>query len=231
MFIDANLAVYNTRHEDGWWPNIMQQTMIRAQTKLEFAWGLATRMADAINAAEPRDLQHARRDLDAIAEFARAAVFAAEAGAHDYGNGVWCCDLRPLAALRAALPMWFPRVNEIIRLIGSHNLLRRRRRGALADPKLRPLIDHYLRGAGVDAEQRAGCSGWPGISPAAPGSRNEQYERFYLGSGGAQPDACCTSRRRSRAGQPAGRPLPEGRARPDAAGVGSGWRACMMAAQ
>ena len=26
-------------------------------------------------------------------------------------------------ALRAALPFWFPRVNEIIRLIGSHNVL------------------------------------------------------------------------------------------------------------
>ena len=31
--------------------------------------------------------------------------------------------LKPLDALRAVLPYWFPRVNEIIRLIGSHNVL------------------------------------------------------------------------------------------------------------
>jgi 4-hydroxyphenylacetate 3-monooxygenase len=49
LFIDANLDVYNTVMKTTWWPNIMQQTMIRAQTKLEFAWGLATRMAEAIN--------------------------------------------------------------------------------------------------------------------------------------------------------------------------------------
>jgi aromatic ring hydroxylase len=28
----------------------------------------------------------------------------------------------PLHALRAMLPLWFPRVNEILRLIGSHNV-------------------------------------------------------------------------------------------------------------
>ena len=37
VFIDGNLAVYNTVMKTSWWPNIMQQTMIRAQTKLEFA--------------------------------------------------------------------------------------------------------------------------------------------------------------------------------------------------
>ena len=31
-----------------WWPNIMQQTTMRALTKLEFAYGLACRMADAV---------------------------------------------------------------------------------------------------------------------------------------------------------------------------------------
>ena len=40
------------------------------------------------------------------------------------GNGMWT----PRRAARctpcaAALPLWFPRVNEILRLIGSHNLL------------------------------------------------------------------------------------------------------------
>lgn len=37
VFIDANLPVSDAVLKTTWWPNHMQQTMIRAQTKLEFA--------------------------------------------------------------------------------------------------------------------------------------------------------------------------------------------------
>jgi aromatic ring hydroxylase len=104
-------------------------------------------------------------EIAMFAELARAAVFAAEQGAHEHGNAFWACDLRPLAGLRAVMPMWFPRVNEIIRQTGSHNLLTTPSRAALADSTLRPFIDQYLAGVGVDAEQRAaGCFAWGGIS-------------------------------------------------------------------
>jgi 4-hydroxyphenylacetate 3-monooxygenase len=184
LFIDANLAVYNTVMKTSWWPNIMQQTMIRAHTKLDFAYGLASRMAEAIGLAQPQTQQQLG-ELAMFAEFARASVFAAEQAAHEYGNGLWCCDVRPLVALRAALPTWFPRVNEIIRQIGSHNLLTTPARAALADKALRPLIDKYLIGVGVDAEQRSRLFrlAWD-FAGTALGSRNEQYERFYLGSTG-----------------------------------------------
>lgn len=184
VFIDCNLNVYNTVMKTTWWPNIMQQTMIRAQTKLEFAWGLASSMAEAINAVQPQ-AQQPLGEIAMFSELARAAIFAAEQGAHEYGNGMWACDVRPLAGLRAALPTWFPRVNEIIRQLGSHNLLTTPSRAALADPKLRPLIDRYLTGVGVDAEQRSRLFrlAWD-FAGTALASRNEQYERFYLGSVG-----------------------------------------------
>ncbi|MBX3499668.1 MAG: 4-hydroxyphenylacetate 3-hydroxylase [Alphaproteobacteria bacterium] len=185
LFIDANLAVYNSVMKTSWWPNIMQQTMIRAQTKLEFAYGLANRMAEALNVTAQPQTQQLLGELFMYAEFARASVFAAEQGAREYGNGLWCCDLRPLSALRAALPTWFPRVNEIIRMMGAHNLLTTPSRAALADKALRPLIDKYLPGVGIDAEQRSRLFrlAWD-FAGTALGSRNEQYERFYLGSAG-----------------------------------------------
>jgi 4-hydroxyphenylacetate 3-monooxygenase oxygenase component len=182
LFIDANLPVYNSVMKTSWWPNIMQQTMIRAETKLEFAYGLACRMAEAIGQNQPQT-QQMLGEIAMFAEFARASIFAAEQAARAYGNGLWCCDQRPLAALRAALPGWFPRVNEIIRQIGSHNLLTTPARAALADTALRPLIDRYLLGVDVDAEQRSRLFrlAWD-FAGTALGSRNEQYERFYLGS-------------------------------------------------
>ena len=49
--------------------------------------------------------------------------------------------------LRGILPVWFPRVNEILRLIGSHNVFCAPTAAQMADPDLRPLIDRYLPGA------------------------------------------------------------------------------------
>jgi 4-hydroxyphenylacetate 3-monooxygenase len=183
IFINANLAVYNAVMMTGWWPNIMQQTMIRAHTKLEFAYGLAARMAEAINSNTPQT-QQMLGEIWSYAEFARSAIAAAEQGAIEYGNGVWFPDIRPLAALRGNVPLWFPRVNEIFRLIGSHNFFTAVPAAQFADAELRPLLDRYLPGAnGVNAEQRARIFrlAWD-FAGSALASRNEQYERFYLAS-------------------------------------------------
>ena len=184
VFIDGNLPVYNSVMSPSWRGNAMQQTMIRAWTKLEFAWGIATRMAEAINASDPAT-QQMLGEIWSYAELTRSAVLAGEEGAREYGNGAWFLDHRPLDALRAVLPYWFPRVNEIIRLIGSHNVLCTPAASQFADPALRPLIDKYIRGAGdVSAEERSRVFrlGWD-FAGSALASRNEQYERFYLTSG------------------------------------------------
>lgn len=183
VFIDGNLAVYNGILRSSWWPNIMQQAMIRAETKLTFGWGIATRMAETINASLP-PAQQMLGEIWTFAEFARAAIRASEVDSYDHGNGVWFPDTPPLIALRTSLPRWFPRVNDIIRELGSHNLLTTPTAAQFADPALRPLLDEMLGGAnGVSAEQRARIFrlAWD-FSGTALASRNEQYERFYLGS-------------------------------------------------
>ncbi|MEQ1754477.1 MAG: 4-hydroxyphenylacetate 3-hydroxylase N-terminal domain-containing protein [Micropepsaceae bacterium] len=184
VFVNANLPVYNQVMRTGWFPNIMQQTMIRAQTKLEFAWGLATRMLETINGLQPVNVQMLG-ELWTFAEFARSCIQTAEDNAYEFGNSVWFPQGAPLTALRATLPTWFPRVNEIIRLLGSHNLLAAPTMSQFADPELRPLIDKYMHGAGkVTAEERSRVFrlAWD-FSGSALASRVELYERFYLTSG------------------------------------------------
>lgn len=184
VFIDGNLGVFNSVMQNTWTPNIMQQTMIRAATKLDFAWGLARRMAKAINAADP-GTEQMLGEIWCYAEFARSAVIAAEAEAYEYDDGFWIPDVKPLYALRCMLPGWFPRVNEIISLIGSHFMLATPRASQFDDPQLRPLIDAYLSGAqDVDSKERAAVFrlGWDFVGTGL-GSRNAQYERFYLASG------------------------------------------------
>ncbi len=184
VFIDGNLEVYNKALSTSWTSNICQQTMIRAHTKLEFAHELATRMAEALNDRRPQALE-LLGEIWCMAEFARSAILASEVQAREWEDGAWFPDPRPLTALRAVLPQWFPRVNEIIQLIGSHNLLAVASAGMLADSSLRPLIDHYLRGAGdVCAADRSRVFrlAWD-FAGSALGNRGELYERFYLASG------------------------------------------------
>ena len=132
------------------------------------------------------ELQQMLGEIWTFAEFARAAIRTAEQDSYEYGNGVWFPDVRPLIALRTSLPRWFPRVNEIIRELGSHNLLTTPTASQFADPALRPLLDDFLGGAGgMGAEERARIFrlAWD-FSGTALAGRNEQYERFYLGSAG-----------------------------------------------
>ena len=184
IFIDGNLGVFNSVMQTSWMPNIMHQTMIRAAVKLDFAWGLARRMAKTVNAADGATEQMLG-EIWSYAEFARCAIIAAEAEAYEHGDGFWIPDVKPLYALRCLLPSWFPRVNDVIRLIGSHFMLATPRARQFEDPAIRPLIDAYLSGAGdVDAEERASVFrlAWDFVGTGL-GSRNEQYERFYLASG------------------------------------------------
>ncbi|CAN5859142.1 4-hydroxyphenylacetate 3-monooxygenase, oxygenase component [soil metagenome] len=183
LFIDGNLATYNKVMTTSWPPNIQQQTMIRASVKLDFAWGLAMRMAASINAADPETMRMIG-EIWAYSEFTRSAVVAAEAEAREWPGGLWTPASAPLHALRSMLPLWFPRVNEILRLIGSHNMFATPSAAQMADKELRPLIDRYLPGAkGMPAEERIRIFrlAWD-FAGSALASRNEQYERFYLAS-------------------------------------------------
>ena len=146
MFLAGDPEIYNKAMTTGWVANIMQQTTIRAHVKLRFAWELATQMSRAVNADSPA-VNELLGEMWSYAELTRAVVEAAEAGAHEWGNGVWFCDERPFRAIRPTLPRWFPRANEIIKLLGAHSLLATPTRAELDNPELRPLIDIYYQGA------------------------------------------------------------------------------------
>jgi 4-hydroxyphenylacetate 3-monooxygenase len=183
VFVDGNTAVYNAAMTTGWTANVMQQTSIRAYVKLAFAYELATRMAEAINACDAAT-KEMLGELWTYSELTRAAVAAAEAGAHEWGNGTWFCDERPFWALRPTLPKWFPRVNEIIKLLGSHNLHATPSESELDDTELGPLLATYFQGAGgMDARERVRLfrTAWDFVGSGF-GGRNELYERFYLAS-------------------------------------------------
>ena len=183
VFLDGRVDIYNDMRHTGIAENLTNHTTIRALTKLEFAYGLATRMAEAINDQSPAT-QEMLGELLSYVEVTKSAVLLSALHGRDVGGGVWFPDPRPLMPMRSLLATWFPRVAEIITLIGSHNLLATPSRGQLDDPGLRPLLDEFLHGAnGMDAEARAALFrlAWDFVGSGL-GGRNLLYERFYLTS-------------------------------------------------
>ncbi len=184
VFIDGNLDVYNqVMGLSSWWPNIMQQTTIRALTKLEFAYGLLVRMAEAVNDNSERTMEMLGEVLGYV-EVTRNAVLLAELNAKTWEGGGVYPEARALAPMRALLPDWFTRVNDIIKIIGSHNLLAAAGRGALDDPRINALMNEFQPGAnGMCAETRSAVYrlAWD-FTGSLLGCRNELYERNYLSS-------------------------------------------------
>src|SRR5204862_3970353 len=107
LFIYCNLRAYNTGRPTSWPPNVQQQTMIRSSVKLDFAWGLALRMAAAINAVDA-ETNRLIGEIWSYAELARSAVIAGEAEAREWPGGLWTPAVAPLHALRCSLPLWMP---------------------------------------------------------------------------------------------------------------------------
>jgi aromatic ring hydroxylase len=182
LFIDADLELYNDLRRAGWAANVFQQTSIRAAVKLEFAYDLCTRMARIMNAETRPDVAVMLGEIWCYAQLTRAATRAAEAGAHDWGNGAFFCDDRPLRAIRGLMPTWMVRVNDIIKTLGSHNLLATPELAAFDNPEVGALLEKFLPGAkGIDARERARVfrAAWD-FAGSALGGRVEHYERFYL---------------------------------------------------
>ena len=184
LFIDADLEMYNGLRAAGWAANVFQQTSIRAAVKLEFAYDLCTRMAKATNSEKKPETAVLLGELWSYAQLTRAATTAAEVGAKDWGAGAFFCDDRPLRAIRDLMPSWMVRVNEIIKTLGSHNLLATPALEAFDNPEIGHLLERYLPGAGgLSARERAEVfrTAWD-FAGSALGGRVELYERFYLAS-------------------------------------------------
>ncbi len=184
LFNHGHIDVYNTIATTGFFPNMQQQTTIRAIAKLEFAYGLGARMAQAIN-DKSESTQEMLGEILCYIELTRSALLLAEEYAYDHGDGVFFPDARSLDPLRAMMTQWIPRAMEIVSLIGSHNLLVTPSRGMLNDPQLRPLIDVYINSANdIGAAERAALFrlAWDFVGSGLAG-RQELYERFYIGSG------------------------------------------------
>ena len=181
MFLDGDTVGYSEVITDtGWRGHIMHQAFTRACTKLNFALGLGHAIANTTGVVRFDHIQEKLGQMWNMAELARSAIVAAEAGATVDEGGVLCPDERPFIALRGEMPKWLPRCNEYLQLIGGGGYMATPSRADLDGP-LREQIDLYFQAGGADAERRIRLFrlAWDFVGSEL-GGRGELYERFYL---------------------------------------------------
>lgn len=186
VFMDGDLEFYNKTVIDqlGRYGNITQQTGIRAAVKLEFAYNLCTRMAEVVKSDKRPEVIMMLGEIWSYSQLTRSSILAGFNGAHDWGNGAYFFDESPMRALIANMPQWMIRVNEIIKVIGSHNLLATPSMDAFQNPEMGDLLRQYMPAANdSSAEERAQIFriAWD-FAGSALGGRVELYERYYLTS-------------------------------------------------
>ncbi len=183
VFCDGDLRVYNTLNQGVSPGNTLQQTAIRAMVKLEFAYDLCSSVAKVTNSLNYPETAQMLGEIHSYLSLTRSAIIAAEARAHDWGAGAFFPH-RDLSVLRCVMPEWMSRVNQIIRVIGGHNLLCTPSLALFEDPEIGDKLRKYLPGSnGMSAEDRARIMrmAWD-FAGSALGSRVELYEMFYLTS-------------------------------------------------
>lgn len=183
VFIDGDLDLYNSINAGTAIGCTQQQTAIRSAVKLEFAYDLLCEMAKATGVIDRADIAGQLGEIHGYLVLTQAVIYSAEQRASDWGGGAYFLH-DDLGVLRTMMPEWMIRVNELIKTLGSHNLLATPSLAAFDEPRLGPLIEKYLPGAGgISSRDRARIfrTAWD-FAGSSLGARIDLYERFYLGS-------------------------------------------------
>jgi 4-hydroxyphenylacetate 3-monooxygenase len=173
--------------------HMAHQVVIKDIAKTEFLFGIAASVADRIGIEGYQHVQEKLAELILDLETLRALLRAAEADAAPDRWGLMTPAFAPLNAARNLFPRMYPRMAEIIQILGASGLMALPTEADLESP-LRPAIDRYLQGRNSDAYERIRLFrlAWD-ASLSAFGARQVLYERFFFGDPVRMASALYTS--------------------------------------
>ena len=161
--------------------HMAHQVVVKNVAKAEFLFGLAAQIADKIGIDGFQHVQEKLAELIMYLEMMRAFLRAAEADAARSRWGIVTPAWAPLNAARNLFPRLYPRMIEIIQLLGASGLMAIPTEADVHSP-IGPLIDKYLQGRNCEAYERLKLFrlAWD-ATLSAFGSRQVLYERFFFG--------------------------------------------------
>ncbi|MHB8574566.1 MAG: 4-hydroxyphenylacetate 3-hydroxylase family protein, partial [Dehalococcoidia bacterium] len=120
LFINQNVELANamfTGANVG--PHLVHQFCVKMIAKAEFVLGLAVLLVETINVGEFLHVQEKLGEIVSYVETMKACVRAAEADLTIHANGVAYPAMPPLATARNLFPKFYPRMIEILQLLGA----------------------------------------------------------------------------------------------------------------
>jgi 4-hydroxyphenylacetate 3-monooxygenase len=147
--------------------------------KCEFVLGLALLMTQTLGNSQLPHVEERIGELMLYAELMRSCMRAAEADAAIDQWGVMCPAILPVESTRNLMMTAYPRMVEILQLLGSSSFLIQPSEADFGGP-LAPAIEQYLATDNTAARDRVKLFrlAWD-VAGSAFGSRQVLYERFF----------------------------------------------------
>jgi 4-hydroxyphenylacetate 3-monooxygenase len=167
--------------ETGCMNQIMHQFAIKNLAKAEFMLGVALSMCDAVNSSRAENVQNLLAEMINTVELLRAAIRASEADNTPGPNSTVLPNAQPLWTVRLLFPQLYPRLVEIVQILGSSNLVMMPALAELGGERAED-VALYCQGVGVTPEQRIRLFrlAWD-VACSSFGGRQALYERFFSG--------------------------------------------------
>jgi 4-hydroxyphenylacetate 3-monooxygenase len=181
VFTARDVAVVNGLFvETGCMNQIMHQFAIKNLAKAEFLLGIALSMCDAVN-SRGENVQNLLTEMINTVELLRAAIRASEADCVPGPGGTVLPHADPLWTVRLLFPQLYPRLVEIVQILGSSNLVMMPSLAEFAGERADD-VSLYCQGVGISAEERVRLFrlAWD-VSCSSFAGRQTLYERFFSG--------------------------------------------------
>lgn len=161
--------------------HMMHQVAIKNVAKTEFILGLACSMVELIQIDQFQHVQEKLAEIIVNLETMRACLRAAEADATLNEWGVLTPARMPLDVARNVYPRMYPRMVEILQLLGASGLMTTPVEQDFRS-EIGGDIEQYLRAARGTARERTAVFrlAWD-VACSSFGGRQELYERFFFG--------------------------------------------------
>ncbi|HZS03102.1 MAG TPA: 4-hydroxyphenylacetate 3-monooxygenase, oxygenase component [Chloroflexota bacterium] len=183
VFLQGDPALCNAlfRETPAFYHGVHQFTA-KNLAKAEFVLGVAALLAEAIGRTEVPTYQMMLGEIVDAVETLRAYLRAAEVAAVADERGYYVPNPNIMATARSYFPKVYPRLVEILQLIGSSGLMATPTEADLAAPELAADVEKYYQGATLGGHERVRLFrlAWD-VAGSDFGGRQVLYERFFGG--------------------------------------------------
>ncbi|PYP91780.1 MAG: 4-hydroxyphenylacetate 3-monooxygenase, oxygenase component [Candidatus Angelobacter sp. Gp1-AA117] len=167
--------------ESGCMNQIMHQFAIKNLAKAEFLLGVALNMSEAVGINGFQHVQNYIHEMINTVELVRSCIRASEADCIPGLNGTVLPHDQPLLTVRTLFPQLYPRLVEIIQILGASGLVMVPGSQELTGERAAD-IERYYQGANIAADKRIQLFriAWD-VSCSSFAGRQTLYERYFSG--------------------------------------------------